>query len=281
MILDMLKKFGLENVNPAKTPMAENEELTRAQPTPEDPRAFNVPYREVVGALIYVMLGTRPDIAFAVSKVSQFLEAPKESHWKAVKWILCYLKGTATYGLTLGGLDSNKAIVTYADADWAKDTDDRRSISGYALFFGPSLVTWKTKKQPTVALSTTEAEYYALTTSTQEYLWTEQFLLSMGFILELGTIYNDNMGCISIIKNNKKDRRTKHIDIKHHAIREKLQESNFTLEYKSTQDMIADILTKPLGYTKLVKFREQLGVKNLSVREGVDLQSNLEGCWYG
>jgi hypothetical protein len=223
MILDMLKKYGFENVNPARTPMAENEELTKEKPSEHDPRVFDKPYREIVGTLIYILQGTQPNIPFAVSKVSQFLDAPKESHWRAVKQFLRYLKGTASFCLTVGGLESNQAIVTYADADWARDTDDRHSISCYALFFGPSLISWKTKKQPTVTLSTTEAEYYALTTSMQEYLWTEQFLMSMGFCLELGTIYNDNMGCISIIKNNKKDTHTKHIDIKHHAIWQQLQ----------------------------------------------------------
>jgi hypothetical protein len=93
----------------------------------------------------------------------------------------------------------------------------------------------------------------------------------MGFTLELGTIYNDNMGCISIIKNNKNNTHTKHIDIKHHATCEKLQESNFTLQYKPTQEMVAGIVTKPLGFHKFVKFREQLGVKSLSVREGIDV----------
>jgi hypothetical protein len=224
----------------------------------------NVPYQSAIGSLMYAMLGTRPDIAYAVGAVSQYCSNPGRGHWTAVKRILRYLKGTMNFSLEYKG--TNEQLIGYSDADWAGNIDDRRSTTGYVFLVADGAVSWNSRKQPTVALSTTEAEYMALAHATKEGVWIRRFLSEIG----LGSpcqkptpIYSDNQGSIALVKNPVNHARTKHIDIKHHFVREKTEGGQVQVIFCGTEEMVADVLTKGLS-----KERHQYLSRRMGLVEG-------------
>jgi len=164
------------------------------------------------------MVCTRPDIAYAVGVVSRFLANPGKEHWKAVKWILRYLRGTTKKCLCFG--NGKLELSGYTDADWAGDKDSRKSISGYVTTFAGGAVSWQSKLQKCVALSTTEAEYIAATEACKEMLWMKNFLLELGVNQDKYVVLCDNQSTIHLAKNPSFHSRSKHIDIRHHWIRE-------------------------------------------------------------
>ena len=206
-------------------------------------------------------MATRPDIAQAVGVVSQFCENPTQQHWIAVKRIFRYLQGTMDYGLYYRKT-GEEDLVGYSDADWAGNLDNRRSTTGYAFLLHGACISWRSTRQRTVALSTTEAEYMALSESTQEAVWLKRLLedLQQRDSNAPITIYGDNQGSIALTRNPEYHRRTKHIDIRHHFVREKVEDGQIVIKYCSTQDMLADLLTKPLPAEKFVKLRNKLGI---------------------
>jgi hypothetical protein len=174
------------------------------------------------------------------------MSKPGPLHWAAVKRILRYLKGTLDMKLCLGGNDIN--MRGYCDADWGGDLDTRRSTTGYVFFIGDGAISWNSKRQPTVALSTTEAEYMATTQAAKEAIWLRQLMADVGCVQGgATTIMSDNQGSIALAKNPKHHSRTKHIDVQHHFIREVVEDEVVELRYCRTQDMVADVLTKALA----------------------------------
>ena len=224
--------------------------------------ASRTAYQSAVGSLMYAMLGTRPDIAFAVSVVSRYASNPNESHWKAVKRIFRYLRGTVDHQLVFRG--DLKPLSGYTDADWAGDQDTRRSTSGYVFDVGSAAISWSSKRQPTVALSTCEAEYIGQTQATKEAVWLRG-LLSQLNPSEPATrtvvIYCDNQGAMALAKNPQFHARTKHIDIQHHYVREQVTAGNVALEYIPTDRQVADGLTKALCKDKFERFRDLIGLE--------------------
>ncbi|KAK2993889.1 hypothetical protein RJ640_025046 [Escallonia rubra] len=165
-ITDLLKRTHLDAAKPVHTPMSTSTQLSRHR---GDPYPSPTEYRSIVGALQYLSF-TRPDISFAVNKVAQFMQAPTSEHWSAVKRILRYLKDTIHFGLCLAK-SSNLSLSAYSDTDWAGCPDDRRSTSGFCVYLGCNLISWSSRKQPTVARSSTEAEYKAIATVASELEW--------------------------------------------------------------------------------------------------------------
>jgi len=223
-----------------------------------------VPYASAVGAIMYAMLGTRPDIAYAVSVVSQFMHDPRPVHWKAVKRILRYLKGTQHYSLTYG-VGQPSHFHGYTDSNWANDKGDRRSVCGYVFFLHGGAINWRARKQQSVALSSVEAEYVAAAEAARDAVHWRSFLSDLGCddTLQLpgpSTIHCDNQGAISLSKNPEHHDRSKHIDIAYHWIREKVAEGVIHLEYLNTKSMIADVLTKPLARDKHTELVRGMGV---------------------
>lgn len=200
-----------------------------------------------MGSLLYLSNGTRPDLSFAVNKASRYLEKPTKAHWNAVKRILKYLKGTVKYGIKFEK-NSDNHLKVYSDADFAGETETRKSTSGYLVKFGSNVITWNSQRQATVALSTTDAEYIAACQAVKEIVWLHKLSKDLGILHQMNTsLYIDNMSAIQLIKNPVYHKRTKHIDVKYHYIREKYEEKLFNLEYINTKNQPADILTKPLA----------------------------------
>ena len=266
-IEDILKRFGMLECKPIGTPLDVNNRLSKDM-SPSSAQEMEdmkgVPYQSAVGSLMYAMLGTRPDIAYAVGAVSQYCSNPGRQHWMAVKRIFRYLKGTVNHAIEYkaGGL------IGYSDADWAGSLDDRRSTTGYVFLLAGGSVSWSSKKQPTVALSTVEAEYMALSQATKEGIWIRRFLSEVGIGIGIGAtltdptvICSDNQGSIALAKNSVYHARTKHIDIRHHFIREKVQDGDVKVVYCETGKMIADALTKGLPKEKHDCFSDRMGLK--------------------
>ena len=203
------------------------------------------------------MMATRPDICWAVTKLSQNLSNPLETHWVAAKHVLRYLKGTAHYNLCYTKHRDGLKLVGYSDADWAS-SDDRRSTSGYSFAMheeGP-LISWKSRKQPTIALSSCEAEYIALAAAVQESLYLTQLTIDLGVSNgEPVIIHEDNQGTIALANNPVQRQRSKHIDIRYHFIRQNVKDDKVVLMYCPTHDMLADIMTKPATKIQLEKFK--------------------------
>ncbi|GJZ57743.1 retrovirus-related pol polyprotein from transposon TNT 1-94 [Tanacetum coccineum] len=254
-IKEMLKKFGLEDSKPIKTPMSTETKLTRDE---EGESVDNTKYRGMIGSLLY-LTASRPDIMFSVCLCARFQEDPKTSHLEAVKRIFRYIKGTTHLGLWYPKGSGIETIV-YADSDHAGDYVDRKSTSGVCTFMGCCLTSWFSKKQTALAISTTEAEYVSAGKACQQALWMKQALIDYGVRLDDIPIMCDNKGAIDLSKNPVQHSRTKHIEIRHHFLRDNVQKGNISIEKVTSEDNIADILTKPLKREPFNYLRLGLGM---------------------
>jgi histone deacetylase 1/2 len=257
-ITDLLTRTNMLQAKTITTPMTTTEKLSRYDSvalTAEDATK----YISVVGALQYLTL-TRPDISFSVNKVCQFLQSPTEVHWSAVKRILRYLKQTISIGLLLQK-SSSLLMSGFADADWAGCPDDRRSIGGHAVFLGSNLVAWSSRKQSTVSRSSTEAEYKSVANTTTEIMWIQGLLKELGvYMTRAPSLWCDNLGATYLAVNPVFHARTKHIEVDYHFVRERVARKALNVQFVSTHDQLADILTKPLNVQSFVKFRNNLNM---------------------
>jgi len=261
----ILTKFGMQDCKPVKTPQDPGLKLIKTMcegSCKHDETMTGVPYRSAIGALMYLMVGTRPDLAAAVGVLSQFAADPCPTHWQALKRVFRYLQATSTHGIRFSG-SGDGDLIGYSDADWAGDIDTRRSTSGYVFLLNGGCISWRSKKQRTVALSSTEAEYMALSEATQEAVWLKAFMRELGEDVGDGalTVYEDNQGAIALAKNPEFHKRTKHIDIRYHFVREKVEDGQVMLEYCPTQEMLADLMTKPIAAAQFDALRTKLGIQ--------------------
>jgi histone deacetylase 1/2 len=261
--LDLLCRTHMENCKSVTTPMCTQEKLSREHGRLlDDADAFQ--YRSTVGALQY-LTHTRPDISYAVNKVCQFLSKPTDVHWEAVKRILRYVKGTVATELNIRKSPST-LISVFTDADWAGCTDDRRSTGGYVVFFGPNLISWSARKQPTVSRSSTEAEYKALANGTAEATWLQSLLKELNVAQPRPPVlWCDNLGATYLTANPVFHARTKHIEIDFHFVREKVALGALEVRFVSSADQIADAFTKPVTKQMLQKLRTNLNLVSVSL----------------
>jgi hypothetical protein len=258
-IQDMLKRFDMVDAKPMKTPMPTNGQLDL------DPNGKDVDqkvYRSMIGSLLY-LCASRPDIMLSVCMCARFQSAPKESHYMAVKRILRYLVHTPNLGLWYPKGSSFK-LVGYSDSDWAGDKVDRKSTSGSCQFLGRSLVSWSSKKQNCVSLSTAEAEYIAAGSCCAQLLWMRQTLMDYGVKFDKVPLLCDNESAIKIADNPVQHSRTKHIDIRHHFLRDHVAREDIELFHVGTEKQLADIFTKPLDEARFRELRHELNIVDLS-----------------
>jgi hypothetical protein len=260
----IVKRFNMEDSQSVRTPLptayepSENE----GEATPAERQL----YQSVIGSLLYIMLGTRPDISFAVIKLAQFAANPSKDHMSKALYVLRYLNSTRNYRLVFDG-DSDKGVIAFTDSDWASDKIKRRSQTGYFFTIAGAIFSWQSKAQKTVALSSTEAEYMALSDCSRQATWIQTLLEELGITIGTIPICGDNQGSIFIGSNPVQEKRSKHIDIRYHYVRQCIEDGKVSLYFVEGAENPADMLTKNLGHIKFLKFRGQLGIEFTKVKD--------------
>ena len=243
--LEILRRFGMVSSRFVSSPMDPNAHLSALDASPPCDTSL---YRQIVGSLIW-LTHTRLDVAYSAGLLSSFSAKPLTSHLLAARRVLRYMNATPHRSILDG---RSTTLVGHSDSDWAGDIDTRRSTTGYCFTLGSGAISWSSKKQPTVALSSTEAEYRAACSAATEAVWLRRLLEELGAPQSTSTlIWCDNQSCIAIAKNPVFHARTKHIKVHYHYVREQILSGNLHLSYCPTKDNAADIFTRPLGQNLL------------------------------
>jgi Reverse transcriptase (RNA-dependent DNA polymerase) len=248
----VLERCRMSKCKGVDTPMVER--MVRGS---REKDGFDTMFAHIVGSLMYAAMFTRPDLVQAVQSHIRHLQAVTHEHMKALKRTLRYVRATLSLGLKFGGKNSQGLeLYAYSDSDWANDVETRRSTTGYVCMLNGAVVSVGSKLQATVALSSTEAEYMALCAATQDVVYMRRLLEELGVKQKGSTIiFEDNQGCIALAENPVHHQRTKHIDVRYHFIRERVESGEIKIVYVPTSEQVADILTKPLAKVKFEKFR--------------------------
>jgi transposase InsO family protein len=258
-ILEILGKFGLSEAKPVGTPVSTSHKLTK-HVDPDKSLVGKVPYQEAIGSLLFIANCTRPDISFAVSELSKYNLNHDGTHWMAVKRVFRYLRGTVDMQLCYK--EPMAELEGYCDADWASDVEERRSCTGYLFKMSGGAISWRSKRQATIALSSTEAEYMAMSESGCEVIWLRQLLGELlGELKKPTTIYCDNESAIKLSQSDAYRPRSKHIDIRHHHVRQLADRNIVKIQHLSTKIMIADSLTKAVSKEKTEFCSKSMGLK--------------------
>lgn len=263
----VLERFGItsEKAKGKKIPAADYNNLRPA--TNDDTRINTSEYQQAIGSLMYAMVFTRPDIAYVLGKLSQFMSDPAEHHGHALKYLFRYLKSTATLKIVYSPTGGVRNLGVYSDADWATAKEDRKSVSGSVSMFYGGPVSWSSKKQRSVSTSSCESEYIALSSCAKQGQWLGQVLRDLGLSKYVGKdprlvqMYGDNQGAIALTQNAHLNERSKHIDICYHFIRDLAEQRRLRVDFIPTDEMIADGMTKPLQRVKFERFKEQMGMQ--------------------
>jgi len=255
---EILKKFCLDKCKLVSTPAVQGEKLMKE----DESGLVNASiYRSLIGSLLY-LLATRPDIMYATSVLSRFMHLPTETHLRAAKRILRYIRGTIDYGVFYKRTTSMK-LLGFTDSDWVGSQDDMKSTSGYCFTLGSGVICWCTKKQGSVAQSTAEAEYVAASSAVNQALWLRKILIDLGFHPSKATeVLCDNKSAVAMVKNPVFHGKTKHIKIKYHSIREAERENEVHILYCCGEDQLADSFTKALQKQRFELLRAKLGVSS-------------------
>ncbi|XP_042983400.1 uncharacterized mitochondrial protein AtMg00810-like [Carya illinoinensis] len=267
--LDILQDSGLSGCKPVAFPMESTLKLTANDSTP--PLSDPASYRRLIGRLLYLTI-TRPDLAYSVQALSQFMSNPSTMHLQAAETVLRYVKATPGQGIFLSAA-SILHLKAYSDSDWGGCLDTRRSVTGFTVFIGDSLISWKSKKQSTVSRSLAESEYRALASTTCELQWLVYLLADFNIVHSQAVLlYTDSKPASDIASNPVHHERTKHIQLDCHLVREKLQEGLIKIIHIPSKHQLADILTKPLGSLNFHHLLCKMGM--------INIHSHLErGCW--
>lgn len=255
----ILSRFGMKDARPVCTP-ADPHFIGVLNNESNSDSVVDCPYREAIGSLIFLVQLTRPDLTYIVNFSSRFLSCPLDEHWRAVKRIFRYLRGTMDFGIKYQGRN-DVMLIGYSDADYAGDIVTRRSTTGYIFMISGGAVSWTSQRQSMVSLSTTEAEYVAASAASKELVWLRRLLNDIDCQCDQPTtLFVDSQSAIKLIKNPEFHKRTKHIDILYHFIRERYIRGDLILKYVNTNEQCADFLTKVLCKERLKRLLSMIGV---------------------
>ena len=254
----------MNNEKPVSTPLGQHFRLsiTQAPETHEEKRFMErIPYASMVGSVMYTMVCSRPDLAYAVSMISRYMSCPGKPHWQAVKWLFQYLAGTRSLGLVYGGNSQlGTQLQGFIDTDYAGNIDTGKSLTGYAFTVFGGVVSWKANLQSVVALSTTKAEYMAMTEAVKETIWLKDITKELAMHRGKVVVYCDNQSPIHLAKNQSFNERSKHIDVRLHFVRDIIAVGEIGVGKVPTEDNPSDMLTKSLNVTK---FKHCLNLINM------------------
>jgi hypothetical protein len=263
----ILYEFNMHDANPVRAPAPMN--LHKIVASEAEPIHQKL-YQKAVGMLNYLALHTRPDITFVTNLLAQFTSSPTEAHWSSVKHLLRYVKGTKSMGiLYTQTLDPNDGICGWADADYATSLVSKKSTSGYVITMYGNPICWSAKKQPVVAQSTTEAEFVAIKRCAKQLRWLTNLVLNLHVKIPVPILKNDNSGAVIISKEAQLNENTKHIEVRFQYVLELVLKKQLQIQQVPTTEMIADGLTKPLGFIKLEASRDQLHLSKSESRRSV------------
>jgi hypothetical protein len=246
MTTDLVSKYEGSDVKPKGVPLSASVRLSKEEGNPLDQSRYG--YSQLIGSLMYIAVCTRPDIAQTVGALARYMAAPTTAHWSAAKGVLRYLAGTKELGLSYGG--NSSGLQGFCDADYGGDVDTRRSTTGYLYILNGGAISWSSRRQQTVAASTTEAEYMAAAEAVKEGLWLRKLLADIGMGLQTITINADNQSALKLLKNPVTSLRSKHIDVLYHFARERVMRNDVAFEYVPTKHNVADVFTKALPEAK-------------------------------
>ena len=241
----IVNQYGMQDARVRELPLSAAVKLTKDDGAPLDTQQH--PYSQLVGSLLYLVVCTRPDLAYAVGMLARFMSAPRQPHWDAAMGVLKYLAGTLQLALSFGG---DGDLMAYCDSDYAGCLDTRRSCTGYVFLLNSGAVSWSSRFQPTVAASTVEAEYMAASAAVKEALWFKSLLPVFGIAVSAVPLHCDNQGAIKLSKHPVASQRSKHIDVHHHIVRERVARQEVHLVYIPTTSQLADCFTKVLPVSK-------------------------------
>lgn len=271
-IIQILARFGFADCDSVSTPMDPGVKLSATMaPTAssEKEEMQNIPYINAVGALAYLAIATRPDIAFAISVLARFSQNPGMMHWKAVKHLFRYLQGTKDLCIVYAPDASTRAsplqlFATFSDADHGGNPDNGRSTSSYVVKIGTSAISWSSRLQSVTALSTTEAEYISAVSAGQEIIWLRNLFTELGYDLTSpSTLFIDNRSTVDVAKNPEHHGRVKHMDLRDYWLRDVVSRGEIQVQHIRTDDMPADIMTKALARQKVVTMQGLLGLRRV------------------
>jgi hypothetical protein len=260
-IKEILERYGMSNSRPISTPALPNECLIKLSSPEVDAKS----YQRALSSLMYPMLGTHPDLGYAIVALGRHAANPGPDHQRALECIFQYLQGTSDQQLVFEwGTPGSPTLFGYTDMDWASDVNDCKLTSGYTFKLAGAAVSWSSKKQTSVALSSTEAEYISGAHAAKEAIWLRQLLSKLGLDTSSPTVLHvDNQSAIAIAKNPEFHDHTKHIDVRYHFLRQVVEDGTVELQYIPTGDQVADALTKGLPPTSFNKFWDAMGVRRL------------------
>lgn len=266
-VRQVLEKFGMTDCKHVSTPMSVGAEYTNEQSpkTESEKQAMTTyPYNVLTGVLLWLSGWTRPDCTSATRIFSRFISNPGMTHWVGAKRVLRYVKGTMHLGILYKRTNAYPRLVSFSDSDWASDKDTRHSVSANCTMLCGGAISWMSKRQAVIALSSTEAEYTALTAAAQEAMYNRHFLESIGVPQKEPTvIYADNQSSIALAMNPVHHARTRHLDVKQHFIRQAVSSKQVKLQYVQTESNVADLFTKPLPRDRHLQHCESLGLVEL------------------
>lgn len=249
----------MDDCKPVHTPMEINLNLEKGDVNQKD----DIPYRELIGCLTYATLTTRPDLCSSTNYFSRFQNCFTEEHYTYAKRILRYIKSTGDLKMIYSRNYNAEVMIGYTDSDWANDRLDRKSISGYVFKVFGNTVSWSSKKQDTVSLSSTEAEYIALAQGSCEAIWLRNLLRDLNIQCDEPTvIYEDNQSCIKVTEEPREHKRMKHIDVKYNFIRDVIANKHISVKYVPSKLQLADVMTKALGRTLFEQHRKNLNLQS-------------------
>ena len=263
--LEILQRFGKSDARPISTPSLPNEHLIKLTVAEINAKA----YQSALGALMYPMLGSRPDLAYTVAALGRHAATPGPDHQRALDRAFRYVRATTNRHLVFQrGTPNGTTLHGFVDADWASDINDRKSTSGFVFKLAGAAISWSSKKQATVALSSTEAEYIAAAHAAKEAVWLRRLLTELGLNVNSPTILHiDNQSAIAIARNPEFHDRTKHIQIRHHFLRQLVEDQQIVPQYLPTGVQIADALTKGLCREKHDLFSRAMGLRDVASQE--------------
>lgn len=253
----LLCRFGMQDAKDSAIPLDTGYLKCERN---KQPMKDNENFQKLIGGLLYVSVNSRPDIAASVNILSQHNKEPLEIDWNELKRILRYLKKTKYKQLVLGDKSDTNILYGFADADWAENKEDRKSNSGYLFKVYGATISWASRKQTCVALSSTEAEFIALAEASQEAIWLKELIKDFGIKSIQVTILEDNQSCLKYVSNQKFSNRTKHIDTKYHFVKNLSENDIINFIYCPSENMLADMLTKPLSRVKLSFLSKECGL---------------------